>query len=271
MSKKTVLAVAFTSLLIALMLISQAKAEISKPSVPEFSAEYVDNSYDITPTYTIDPYTNTTVIQTYGRHVDNRTVIITIINEPFTPFNDSYGNTIDMFYNVRYRGSFGQNWTEVYGVERIVVYNFDNPDDYYGYKIQNYVSQNTVVATKSPAKQGQMDIQVEALQGYTGRTQIRGSVVNAVIVYDFHGEESGWSNTETVMIGAASTYAPTPSSSPSPLPSPTTELTLTPKQTDFLGTNLPTEYGYAIVAVLAAVVAAICILTSYKRTKKAPG
>ena len=63
-------------------------------------------------------------------------------NEPFTPFNNSDGNIINLFYNVRFKGTFGQDWTRVYGVERTVWYSFDNPDDNYGYKIQNHASQN---------------------------------------------------------------------------------------------------------------------------------
>jgi hypothetical protein len=184
----------------SLIIISSVFAQsITKPSIPEFTAEYVDNSYDIAPTYTTDPYTNNKVIQTYGDHVDNRTVVITIKNEPFTPFTDSDGNTINMFYNVRYKGSFGQYWTRVYGVERMVS-NYDIPDNKYGYKIQDYGSQNTVVLIKSPPSQGQMDIQVEALQGYTNRTG-EGHIIFDVVWYTFYGEESGWSDIQTLTIG----------------------------------------------------------------------
>jgi len=184
----------------SLIIISSAFAQsITKPSIPEFTAEYVDNSYDIAPTYTTDPYTNNKVIQTYGDHVDNRTVVITIKNEPFTPFTDSDGNTINMFYNVCYKGSFGQYWTRVYGVERMVS-NYDIPDNKYGYKIQDYGSQNTVVLIKSPPSQGQMDIQVEALQGYTNRTG-EGHIIFDVVWYTFYGEESGWSDIQTLTVG----------------------------------------------------------------------
>ena len=184
----------------SLIIISSAFAQsITKPSIPEFTAEYVDNSYDIAPTYTTDPYTNNKVIQTYGDHVDNRTVVITIKNEPFTPFTDSDGNTINMFYNVCYKGSFGQYWTRVYGVERMVS-NYDIPDNKYGYKIQDYSSQNTVVLINSPPSQGQMDIQVEALQGYTNRTG-EGHIIFDVVWYTFYGEESGWSDIQTLTVG----------------------------------------------------------------------
>ena len=50
-----------------LIMVSFAFAQsVTKPSIPEFTAEYVDYSYDIAPTYTTDPYTNNTVVQTYG-------------------------------------------------------------------------------------------------------------------------------------------------------------------------------------------------------------
>jgi hypothetical protein len=191
---------------------------ITKPSIPEFTAEYVDNSYDIAPTYTTDPYTNKTVIQSYGEHVDNRTVIIAITNQPFTPFTDKDGNTINMFYNVRYKGTFGQDWTRVYSGERSVWYNYDNPDDNYGYKIQNYASQNTVIVISSSASQGEMDIQVEALKGYTNRTLIDGHIWFSVVGYTFYGEESGWSNTQTITLGESQTLTPSPAATPTPTP-----------------------------------------------------
>jgi hypothetical protein len=219
MSKRATLLLITVLAVSSLIIVSSAFAQsITKPSIPEFTAEYVDYSYDIAPTYTTDPYTNNTVIQTYGSHVDNRTVVITIKNEPFTPFTDSNGNTINLFYNVRYKGTFGQDWTEMYGGERTVWYNYDDPDNNYGYKIQNYASQNTVVVMASPAQQGQMDIQVEALQGYTNRTTIDGHIFFSVVGYTFYGEESGWSSTQTIAIGGSQTPTPSPETTPTPTP-----------------------------------------------------
>ena len=200
MSKRATLLLITVLTFSSLFMVGSVFAQsVTKPSVPEFTAEYVDNSYDIAPTYTTDPYTNNIVIQTYWDHVDNRTVVITIKNEPFTPFTDTNGNTINMFHNVRYKGSFGQDWTRVYGGERMVS-NYDIPDNKYGYKIQDYSSQNTVVLINSPPSQGQMDIQVEALQGYTNRTG-EGHIIFDVVWYTFYGEESGWSDIQTLTIG----------------------------------------------------------------------
>jgi hypothetical protein len=67
--------------------------------------------------------------------------------------------------------------------------------------------------------------------------------------------------------------SPVPSQSPSPSPSPTNEPTLEPTSTpnqpsSFLGTNLPTEYGYAIVAVLVIIVVAGLSLVYFKKIRK---
>jgi hypothetical protein len=79
----------------------------AKPSAPEFTVKYVDYSYDIPPTYSIDQYTGKSVITNDGKHVDNRSVEFTIKNQPFTPYNDSRGNNIYLYYNFRYKGPYG--------------------------------------------------------------------------------------------------------------------------------------------------------------------
>lgn len=219
MSKRAILLLITVLAVSSLIVVSSAFAQlITKPSIPEFTAEYVDYSYDIAPTYTTDPYTNNTVIQTPGEHVSNRTIVITIENQPFTPFTDSDGNAINIFYNVRYKGSFGEEWTRVYGVQRMVWYNYDNPDNIYGYRIQDYTSQNTVVVISSPAQKGQMDIQVEALQGYTNQTYHDGHIFFTITGYTFYGEESGWSSTQTITIGESQTPTPSPEATPTPTP-----------------------------------------------------
>jgi len=249
-----------TLLLIAVLALSRLvisgsvfAQSITKPSIPEFEAEYIDNSYDIAPTYTIDPYTNNTIIKTYGDHVDNRTIVVKIKNEPFTPFTDSSGNTINMFYNVRYKGTYGKDWTFRYGGERMIMYSA-GPDDIYGYKIQDYASQNTIIVIESPAQQGQMDIQVETLKGYTNQTTIQSHIFMSVVGYTFYGEKSGWSNTQTLTIGETQM----PTSSPAATP------TLTPTVTP---TSTPYQIPITIVT-FAAIVAAVLILLVYLIKRK---
>jgi hypothetical protein len=69
------------------------------------------------------------------------------------------------------------------------------------------------------------------------------------------------------------TPSPSPSLTPSPTLAPTIEPTIEPtsnpkQQTGFLGTNLPTEYGYAIVAVLVIVAVAGLSLVYFKKLRK---
>jgi hypothetical protein len=73
--------------------------------------------------------------------------------------------------------------------------------------------------------EGQMDIQVEALEGYTTRNvdPARAHILWSVYIYTFYGEESGWSNTQTVALGGSVSVStsPFPTYNPSPSQTPT--------------------------------------------------
>lgn len=201
----------------ALVIVKPAEAQtITKPSVPEFTVRYVDRSYDTQPTYGYDQYTGKNVITKPSEHIDNRTIEITIKNQPFTPFTDENGNTINLLYNVQYKGAFGENWTSMFG-ERSYWAN-GSPDPYgtYGYPVQNPSSQYTTISFTLywNMVEGQMDIQVEALKGYTTKTAdpAREHILWTVYEYTFYGQESGWSNTKTVAYGGFSAITPTPTS-----------------------------------------------------------
>lgn len=92
-------------------LTKQSAAQLPTPSTPQFTVRYVDYSYYIPPTYGIDPYTGQNVTVQAGSYVDNRTVEFTIRNQPFIPAQDLSGNTIGLYYNFRYKGHFGDQWS----------------------------------------------------------------------------------------------------------------------------------------------------------------
>src|SRR5512138_1279460 len=105
-----IILVAISSL--ALLAFKPASAQtIPNPSVPEFTVRYADFSYDVSPTYGIDQYTGKTIIVKMAEHVDNKTIELTVKNQPFTPHNDSSGNPIDLYYNFRFKGSYGSAWS----------------------------------------------------------------------------------------------------------------------------------------------------------------
>ena len=77
------------------------------PSVPQFTVKYVDLSYNVAPTTTTNPFTGQQTTNDNGYYVDNRTLIFTINNQPFTPYQNSSGNEISMYYNFRAKGHYG--------------------------------------------------------------------------------------------------------------------------------------------------------------------
>lgn len=107
MNKALTIALILTLALPSLIMLRSAYAQtIPKPTVPEFTVEIADRSYDVPQTTTsyTDPYTGKTTTQIQpGYHVANRTIEVKINNQPLTPFTDQSGNNINLLYNVRYR------------------------------------------------------------------------------------------------------------------------------------------------------------------------
>ena len=232
---------------------------IPKPSVPEFNVKYVDHSYDIPPTYGIDQYTGKTVETKQGEHIDNRTVEITIKNEPFTPYNDSNQNVIDRFYDVRYKGSFTETWNTMFANQtQVAGIGAANPYMEYGYAIQDYSAQYTTIIyrlTSQVSANGQIDFQVEALEGYTSETSYDAHIMFVYAGFTFYGQESGWSNTKTVSIGE--TIA---SALPTPLSTITAATAPTPAQTSTPTTavpEIPTMAGLLLLFSMTSIAAII--------------
>jgi len=123
-----------------------------------------------------------------------------------------------------------------------------------------------------------MDIQVQALKGYTNRTAdpSRAHIIWTVYIYTFHGQTSGWSNTQTVKLGSdGETASPAPTLPPlQPTPSITastypasnaTEPSIQPNAI------IDTESGFnwkdAAIAVMAVVIAALVFGMAKTRRK----
>jgi hypothetical protein len=165
----------------------------SEPSVPEFTVELVAYPYDVSPVTTtkIDEYTGEeTVKTTPGYHVKNRSIEIVITNQPFTPYVDADGHEINLYYNVRTKGHFGDEWEELYS--RSNASSSANPVP--------SSSEYTVLAIPADyPDDAQVDFQVEALAGYYKYWAdervwfIFGYTLTPV-------EASGWSNTQTITI-----------------------------------------------------------------------
>jgi hypothetical protein len=243
----------------SLIVVKPAHSSITKPSVPEFTVKLVDSSYDVSTTYSIDPYTGENVTHT-GYHVESRTIELSIKNQPFTPYSitENENNwTINFLYNIRIKGHFSEDWIELY-----------RPSD--GYPSQNYESEYTVLSYTGEYSStegmksfimgtkmidvppgGQVDFQVEAMIGYVHRA------LTQMNPYIFTGETSGWSNTQTITIGT-STPTATPNTSPSPSAEPTPNSNSEP---------FPTTLVVASV-VLVAVIGVGLMVYFKKRNRK---
>ena len=176
---------------------------IPTPTVPEFTAQWLNTSYQIPTTYSINPYTGQNVTSP-SYYVDNSSIVLTITNQPFTSFIDSIGGSpwnISFFYAVQERGRYEENWTNLY-------YSGNMPratNDQYTvltYPVQHYSNAPDEyrlgdISVQIPAG-GQIDFQVQAMIGYFHKWAI------PLSPWAFEGQTSGWSSTQTITIPASS-------------------------------------------------------------------
>lgn len=232
---------------------------IPKPSVPEFTLNLVDSSYDIQPTTTIDPYTGQTVTSP-SQHIDAKTIKININYVDFTSFeiqNDSKTYTVNLHYNVRWKGHFETEWHEIYipmngyavgekvGDKYVVSYQGNY------YSTEGLIMNSGFSATFPPGSK--VDFQVEALIGY-----IHHVVSLPVSAEVFEGEKSGWSGTQTLIIGEAAQTA-TPISSQS-----ATSQSANPTDNQVLGLDW---VGVAVVVSFVVVVVLLVFVVFYLRRR----
>src|SRR5665647_1089789 len=99
----------------SLIIVKTAFAEsIPALSVPEFTVKLVDRSYDVPITYTTttDPFSGKQITTSSGGyHVTNKTIDVTIRNQPFTSTDLGNGSVIQLYYSVRAKGHFG-DWND---------------------------------------------------------------------------------------------------------------------------------------------------------------
>jgi hypothetical protein len=100
MSKLAILLLITFLMLSSLAIVDSAFAQ----SVPEFTMKFEAHPYDVPTTYGVDQYTGKNITIEEGYHVRNETIIFTIKNQHFST----------LFYNIRYKGHFGDDWTEYY-------------------------------------------------------------------------------------------------------------------------------------------------------------
>jgi len=221
----------------SLVMVHSVFAEsIPKPSPPEFRVKFVNASYTVTITNAYTGLDET-------KQISNNSIEIKITNQPFN-YSD-----YQIYYNLRVKPRFADNWTEVYPLRTYASsyeggYNFSYADYINEYSMPQSNSSYTVItfsvvptelylgsgydvegtSLRAIPDGSQLDFQVEALVGHPSQRWVSehalypmagGHFISAV-AYD---ETSGWSNTQTVTIGESQTQTPSSSTTPTPTPS----------------------------------------------------
>jgi len=203
---------------------------VTQPSVPEFTLEFIDNSYDVPPTYEIDPYTGENITHP-GYHVKRITLEMKIRNQPFVSYYDAdSGWNISFYYNIRIKGFYSEDWIGLYYASD--GYPTQSDSEYTVISLGTLGETGLSLVTNAKMidvpSGGQVDFQVEAMIGYVSRVYNPNATSQLTMFpWQFTGETSGWSSTQTLTIEEFQTPSPEPTptteptipTSPSPLPS----------------------------------------------------
>jgi len=231
----------------SLVIVESANAQtIPKPSVPEFTVNLIDSSYDTQPTTTTDPYTGKNITVSSGYHVESKKIEVTVKNQPFVSYLDASGNYTSLYYIFRYKGHYENEW-QYYNQDPfqgnsppISPFEYDARSwPYINASSSDYTTILLPKQLKDAPVGGQIDVQVQALIGHDNKyTWGEGRL--SYTAYYFVGSSSDWSSTQTITIPET---LPLPSASPtitsevtstpsaSPLTSPTQAPTQTPSYT----------------------------------------
>jgi hypothetical protein len=160
---------------------------IPKPSVPTFTVALIDSSYDIPPTTSVNPY-NGEVTTEEGRHVESRTIQVSVKNQPFTPFSIN-NKTVYLHYEVHWKGHFETEWhQEYYPLDNHYLISIEDArlkNEYSVFSFKDYWPQDA-----------QIDFQVKARIGYVQYDT--SGAAGGLAGLAFTGEESDWSSTQTI-------------------------------------------------------------------------
>jgi hypothetical protein len=233
MTKRVTLLFVAILTLSSLTVVNVALAAVSKPPVPKFTVDYEDRLDYVPPVYSVNKYTGETTLVQQGYHVENKTITLTIKNQPFTQ-GTTEDKPVSLSYNIRVKGHFEEDWTYLGEIT-------SSDSDYtitsyaYGNKATNDILRNV------PTDGGELDFQVQAEAGYYTQVWVEGVSQGCGGTTTGHYEQrftqsepSGWSNTQTLTIKETQTPP------------------LSPEQTDVI-------VGVAIVSVVLGIMFGVLV------------
>ncbi len=189
----------------------------SKPPLPSFTLKIEDDSYDVAPTFTIDPFTGENHTQTAGYHVEIRFIDVMVVNPAFSPYTLD-GHLIQMFYNVRFKGHF-ESWpNNPTAGSNLSPSNSESTTLKYGIGKENPDPGGFSIYIGDIPPGGMVDFQVEVIQGYITKVAGTPDLCQKITEFNTFTEtgRSGWSNEQTITVDAPVTPTPTPSETSQP-------------------------------------------------------
>ena len=189
-------ALLFIAVLTVASLVMVKAAPASAQSVPDVTLKFEAHPYDVPTTYGIDPFTGKNITIEEGYHVRNESIVFTIKNQPIT----------NLFYNIRYKGHFGDGWTELYSCSQ---YGPESPNNSPGNLIPQSNSGYTVITIPAgyPFVNGAaIDFQVQAyswvyVDVWIADHPMAPPPINEIGHYEQHlalDKTSGWSPAQTM-------------------------------------------------------------------------
>jgi hypothetical protein len=268
--KKALYASIVAVLIFSLVMVAQASEPIPKPSVPEFTVMFLDSSYDVNVTYSIDSYTGAILTNNASvACIENKTIIVIIKNQPFIPYLNENGSLVTLTYNIRVKNDQDLMMKE-YGFSATVpLYHVETaPAQSYSdftpitFSVQNANWYSGISSSSFFAPAGaKLDFQVKAMIGYVTRVW-----ETPLEPYVFTGEESGWSEIQSITLpNSSQTHTPAPNSSGS-TSTPTTSSSSPVADKDQNSADL-LPYAFIVIAgvAIAFVAGALFSRLHYKR------
>jgi hypothetical protein len=186
------------------IVISPAGSEVgvTNPSIPAFSVTLQTYPHYIPPTYGVDPSSGKAVIIKEGYTEVQKWIRVEIGGQPFIRYNNSAGQLISLYYNVRWKGNHDTAW------QSLPEFHYEDTGTFVDSPSIGRLISIGFKGIESPASgwmrlldpnATKIDFQVEALIGYYTTDNI------------FVGQSSGWSSTQTISLDDASTTIPSDS------------------------------------------------------------
>jgi hypothetical protein len=259
------IAVILTASSLVLVKPSLAQVGVTSPEIPGFTVTLQTYLNHIPPTYSVDPSTGKAVMTEAGYTELESWVNVNIGGQPFVRYNNSAGQAISLYYNVRWESNNDSSWQSFNYSDGMQYYQDTYGDEAWGTQSTGVlipigfegIDNGAVALQLLDPTASQISFQVEALIGYYNTDNV------------FVGQASGWSNTQTLTIPASliATTSPSPTTTATTTPNltPTTEQPITQNGNSTLNqTDLLTVIA-ALLAVIFALTVAVAVF--WRRTK----